>query len=106
MKLQIEICPSEPRAMFADVGDHADDIADCTGPGDAEEACAYVRDVIGVTFHIITRTADGECENRLATDEEIEATARAIYFESDSDFSDQDTAALYLIWEAAHCEIY
>ena len=104
MKLQIEICPSEPRAMFVDVSSYANDIADCTGPGDAEEACAYIRDVIGVTFHIIARNANGEYENRQATDEEIEATARAIYFESDSDFSDQDIAALYLIWEAAHGE--
>jgi len=102
--LIIEICPHEPRAMFADVKGYESDIADCTGSGDAQEACEYVRDQIGVAFCIVARNAAGEYENREATEAEIEATARAIYFESDSDFSDVDVAATYLIWEAAHME--
>lgn len=102
--LTIEICPNEPSAMFIDVAGFESDVMDCTGSGDAQPACEYIRDHIGVTFHIVARNAAGEYENRKATDSEIEATARAIYFESDSDFSDMDIAATYLIWEAAHIE--
>ena len=99
--LTIEICPNEPRADFVDVSGYENDVSDCTSPGDAQEACEYIRDQIGVTFHIIARNALGEYGNRKATEGEIEATARAIYFESDSDFSDMETAATYLIWESA-----
>lgn len=101
----IEICPHEPRAMFIDVTGHESDIADCTAPGDAQEACEYVRDAIGVEFTIVARNASGAYENRKATDAEIEATARAIYFGSDADFSDVDVAATYLIWDAAHSAV-
>lgn len=100
--LVIEICPNEPRAEFVDVSEYVDDIADCTASGDCEPACAYVRDHIGVQFRIIAKNDRGEYENRIATDSEIERTARAIYFDSDSDFSDMRLAALYLIWDAAH----
>lgn len=100
--LTIEICPNEPRADFVDTSSHVQEIADCTTSGDNEPSCAYVRDHIGVQFRIIARKDSGEYENRIATDSEIEQTARAIYFESESDFSDIDTASLYLIWDAAH----
>ena len=100
--LVIEICPNEPRAEFVDVSGYIEDIAECTTSGDCEPACAYVRDHIGVQFRIIAKNHRGEYENRLATDSEIERTARAIYFDSESDFSDMDVAAVYLIWDAAH----
>ncbi len=104
--LEIEISFREPSALFVDTSSHVQEIADCTTSGDNEPACAYVRDHIGVQFRIIAKNDLGEYENRIATDLEIEQTARAIYFESESDFSDIDTASLHLIWEAAHCAEY
>ena len=100
--LAIEICPDDPRADFVDVTGYVEDIADCTASGDCEAACAYVRDHIGVQFRIIAKNDRGEYESRIATDSEIERTARAIYFDSESDFSYVSAAALYLIWDAAH----
>jgi hypothetical protein len=101
----IEICPHEPRASImsmtgADVSQD-DDIADCRASGDCEPACEYVRDSLGVEFRIVARDASGKYENRLASDAEMQATCEAIYFESDSDFTDRDTCATYLIWDAA-----
>jgi hypothetical protein len=53
-----------------------------------------------VQFWIIAKNDRGEYESRIAS--EIERTARAIYFDSESDFSYVSAAALYLIWDAAH----
>jgi hypothetical protein len=109
-RLIIEICPREPRAsaclmngesVSADA-DVARDMADCTRSGDCEQPCLYVLDHVGVEFRIVAKNAAGEYENRLATPEEKADTARAIYFDSDSDFSDERTAETYLVWEAAH----
>lgn len=115
-RIIIGICPREPRATAclmngedvssdAEVAQH---LADCNRPGDCQQACLYVLNHVGVEFRIIARSArnvSGEYENRLATAEEKEATARAIYFDSESDFSDETTAETYLVWEAAsHCE--
>ncbi|MGE3307743.1 MAG: hypothetical protein AB7I52_17440 [Rhizobiaceae bacterium] len=106
--LIIEICPHEPRASMCLANgesvrgsDHERDVLDCTGSGDAEPACSYVRDHIGVEFRIVARNAAGNYENRLATAEEKAATCRAIYFESETDFEDERWADLYLIWQAA-----
>ena len=100
MTLIIEICPREPRASFCDVPeDLAPDILDCTAPGDATEACEYVRRRLRPEFRIVARNAAGEYENRLATDDEILETARAIYFETE--FEDVEHAEMYLIWQAA-----
>lgn len=107
--LIIEICPREPRASACLMNgesywsdqDVANDMRDCNASGDCQPACEYVRDVLGVEFRIIARNAAGEYENRLATAEEKEATCRAIYFESETDFSDESKAETYLIWEAA-----
>lgn len=102
MPLIVEICPAEPRAMFCDVPeDLAQDILDCVSGGDCEPACAYVRDRLAPEFRTVARNAAGEYENRPATDEEMAETARRIYFDSEADFTDRDTAALYLIWNAA-----
>ena len=105
----IEICPHEPRASICDMNGESvandSDIAGCRASGDVEEACLYVLNQRGVEFRIIARNAAGKYENRLATDSEISATARAIYFDSDSDFDDIETAMTYLVWSAAcDCE--
>ena len=103
--ITIEICPHEPRASVAIwvKESHEEHLLDCTGPGDAQPACAYVRDQIGVVFNIVARNDyNGLYENRYATRKEIQDTCKAIYFESDSDFSEDDTCAMYLIWEAAN----
>lgn len=101
----IEISPLEPRASIMDMDGNDvcndPDIADCRASGDCQPACEYVRDVCGVEFRIVARDANGAYENRLATDDEMQATCEAIYFDSDSDFSDRDTCATYLIWDAA-----
>ena len=102
----IEICPFEPYADICDMNGESvandPDIADCRASGDCEPACTYVRDSLGVEFRIVARNSAGKYENRLATDSELQATAEAIYFDFDSDFSDRATAELYLIWEAAN----
>lgn len=105
----IEICPFEPRATICGMAGESvandPDIADCRASGDCEPACAHVRDSLGVQFRIVARNDAGAYENRLATDSELEATVRAIYSDSNANFSDSDTCKLYLIWEAAHtCE--
>jgi hypothetical protein len=98
----IEICPHEPRAT-ACTQDPQDVAAlmDCTRPGDVQEACEFVLNQVDVEFHIIARNSEGAYENRPATAEEKEATARAIYFDSDADFSDESIAEMYLVWEAS-----
>jgi hypothetical protein len=106
--LIIEICPLEPRASMCLANgesvlgsEHESDVLDCTKSGDAEPACSFIRDHVGVEFRIVARNAAGEYENRQATADEKAATARAIYFDSDADFSEESRAELYLIWSAA-----
>ena len=103
--ITIEICPKEPRATVAIwiKESHEDPLLNCTGPGDAQPACEYIRDQIGVVFRTVARNDfNGLYENRYATRQEIQDTCKAIYFDSDADFSDDDTCAIYLIWEAAN----
>ena len=110
-RLEIQICPREPSTspylMPGGLSVSTDstitaDLLDCTGSGDAEQACKYVLSAHNPRFVIVARNAAGEYENRDATEQEIEQTCRAIYFESESDFSDLDLAKVYLIWDAAH----
>lgn len=110
--LIIEICPHEPRTsaclpdgspIASDPG-IASDMADCRASGDVSEACEYVRDALGVDWRIVAPDELGEYKNRATTDAELEATARAIYFESSADFTDRDTCETYLIWSAA-CDL-
>jgi hypothetical protein len=111
-RLIIEICPHEPRAMAYLVNgletstdpDISRDLADCRASGDCEQACLYVLDHVGVEFRIVARNRKGKYENRLATAAEKEQTCRAIYFDSESDFSDERLAETYLVWEAASHE--
>ena len=102
--ITIEICPQEPRADVAIwvKESHEEPLLDCTGPGDAQPACEYVRDQIGAVFQIVAKNDfNGLYENRYATRQEIQDTCKALYFDSDADFSEDDTCAMYLIWEAA-----
>lgn len=107
-QLIIEICSDCTSACLIDGQEVsaneqiASDLADCTRSGDCEPACLYVLDHVGVEFRIVARNASGEYENRIATAEEKTATARAIYSDSESDFSDERTAETYLVWDAAH----
>lgn len=77
-------------------------MADCTRSGDCEEACRYVLREFDVEFRIVARLESGKYRNRLATAKEKAATARAIYFDSEADFSEEDTVERYLVWDAAH----
>lgn len=110
MTIIIEICPMEPRAgaclangdeisSNATIAAH---MADCRTSGDCQDACEFVLDHIGVQFRIAARNASGDYENRLATESEMQATCEAIYFDSESDFSDNRLAAIYLVWNAAN----
>ena len=106
--LVIEICPNEPRATMCTMrGDDIagsqweSDIADCRASGDCQDACEYVLDDIGVKFEIIAQDESGKYVSRDATPAEKQATCEAIYFESETDFSDERWADIYLVWEAA-----
>ena len=108
--LIIEICPAMGNASpclpngkeVSEDEDIAGHLADCRRSGDCQPACEYVRDHIGVEFRIVARNAQGEYENRLATAEEKAQTCREIYFDSESDFDDEENAEIYLIWQAAN----
>lgn len=111
-QLIIQICPHEPntsaclpdgREISADPSIWQD-MADCRASGDVSEACEFVRDTLGVDWRIVALDSYGNYENRAATDAELEATARAIYFESEADFTDRATCETYLIWSAA-CDL-
>lgn len=79
-----------------------DDLADCCTSGDCEDACQFVIDQVGVEFRCIGRNANNGVENRLAIDADLQQVCEAIYFESDTDFSDRDNAELYAVWQAAN----
>ena len=85
------------------------DLMDCTGSGDAEPALRYFLDTYDVEFVTTLRAcypdvqfenADGY-ERITALPHVLTATATAIYFESETDFTDTDTAKMYLLWQAA-----
>lgn len=79
-----------------------EDAQDCTGAGDAEPAIRYLMDNYEIEFRTIRQVSTDpvKFENVQASDAELTATARAIYFESDTDFEDIDNAKLYLLWQA------
>jgi hypothetical protein len=94
-------CTNEGESLIG--SDFERDFLDCTGSGDAEPACEYIRDTFEIDWRIVARNAAGDYENRTATPEEKAECARAIYFESDSDFEgDESLCENYLIWQAAH----
>lgn len=101
--LPISICPHEPRASLdvdrEDIPESLiEDLEDCTGPGDAEPACRHVLDTWSPRFTIWDSSLG---KHRTAKPSEVQRTAEAIYFDSDSDFANPTTAALYLVWQAA-----
>lgn len=107
-ELIIEIYPKEGSATICTIDGlevvdsaHADDLRDCNRSGDCQDACEYVLDNIGVEFRIIAADCRGQYENRIATAQEKQACCEEIYFESDSDFSDERLAETYLVWQAA-----
>lgn len=102
--LIIEICPIEPRATAYNPNEFKTELQDCTRSGDASQACNYIRDQIGVEFRRIARDETGNYVNRLATDEELRETCRAIYFESSNTFEDLQECKTYLIWDCANSE--
>jgi len=77
------------------------DLLTCVNSGDCEHACTFIRDYTKPEFRIVAKDSTGNYCNRLATDLELESCARSIYFESEADFENPDTAKLYLIWETA-----
>lgn len=109
--LEIQICPREglasPYLMPGGVSVSIDpviaqDLLDCTRWGDVQPACLYVLGHLSPRFVIVARDANRQYENREATDSELIETAKTIYFDSDSDFSDLAAAKSYLVWQAAH----
>lgn len=76
-------------------------IDDCCASGDNEDACEYIRDTIGVDWCIVAKDANGEYENREATAAEKQEVCEAIYYDSETDFSNEALAETYLIWYAA-----
>lgn len=78
-----------------------DDILDCTASGDCEPACRYVKQTYDIDWRMVKRI-DGEYQNVTASAEDKRKVCEEIYFESESDFSDEELAEVYLIWQAAH----
>ena len=80
---------------------YIDHVMDCNKPGDSQEACEYVLDHIGVDFRIVDLDESGKYINRLATAAEKAEMCKTIFsFDSATDFSDERTAEIYLVWEA------
>jgi hypothetical protein len=104
----IEVCSNGPHAVactnegYSILGsDYESDMLDCTKGGDVEDACLYILSAFNPDFRVIAKDSSGSYVNRPATDEELQQTCEAIYFDSETDFSDVATAKVYLIWEAA-----
>ncbi len=107
--LVISICPNEPRATVEVATPAAMlDLANCIVPGDAGPALRHVLAEHNPRFTITARRDAGSAnpgyETRTATPAEMQAACEAIYFESESDFTDSETAALHLLWQAADTE--
>lgn len=81
--------------------EYESDVADCCASGDVEDACRYLVNHVGIEFCIVAKNANGDYENRIATAQEKQATCEAIYFDSETDFSDENMAEIYLVWQAS-----
>lgn len=82
-------------------GDLLNDLMDCTGSGDAEGPCQYILDQYKPQIRTV-KQINGEYQNVLADAEDKAAVCREIVCDSDTDFTDEDNANLYIVWEAAH----
>jgi len=81
-------------------GELLSDLHDCCSSGDCEDSCLYVINQHKPEFRIV-KMIDGEYQNVIASPEDKQAICETIYFESESDFSDESLAELYIVWEAA-----
>ena len=79
----------------------ARDLLDCARTGDCEQSCKFVLSQYKIDWRMIVKSEAGEYENVTASKEVKETVARAIYFASDADFSNENTAELYLLWQVA-----
>lgn len=77
-----------------------EDILDCASQGDCQEACEYILDNYDVDFHIC-RIIDGEGSIYSASIAEKSFICRENACDSESDFTDEPTADMYLVWFAA-----
>ncbi len=68
--------------------------------GDGELACQYVLDTYRPEFRIVRKTGN-DYENVTASLDEKTKVCHDIYFESDTDFTQEANANLYLVWSAA-----
>ena len=113
-KFIVEICPFEGRASacwpngtrIRQTSQLGEDLADCCKSGDCQDACEYVIAAYAIEWSIVRKVGETpqgvwQYERGVATGEELQKTCETIYFESESDFSDWNTAAMYLIWQAA-----
>lgn len=80
------------------------DLRDCTTSGDVEDAYQYVLDTYEIEWRTVrcVNREPFEFKNYQATPEEITQAVQSIYPDSDTDFTDQNDAKLYLIWQAAN----
>ena len=81
--------------------EYESDVLACCSQGDVEPFCQYLLDHVGIEFRIVAKNTSGEYENRIGTKQEKQTVCEAIYFDSETDFSDEDKANLYLVWEAS-----
>lgn len=81
-------------------GEMRSDMSDCNGSGDAEPACQYILDNYNPEFRIVRQVGD-VYQNVVASKEEKLQVCRELYGGSDTNFSDEDNANLYLVWAAA-----
>ena len=81
-------------------GEPLADMLDCNASGDVEDACQYILDHYKPEFRTVRKTGD-KYENVIASPEEKAQVCREIYFESETDFTDEDKANLYLVWQGA-----
>ena len=94
-------CTIIHEAKDGDSEDFENDILSCTGSGDADDSCQYILTKYEPVFRIV-KMLDGRYRNVIASCKDKQDFCESIYFDSDTDFSDTDNAALYIIWEASH----
>ena len=76
------------------------DLEKCSGGGDIEGPSQYILDAYKPVFRTVRKTSEGY-KNVLASAEEKRQVCEHVYFDSESDFSDESNCDLYLVWEAA-----
>lgn len=87
------------KALTGEVLAHA---LDCTQPGDVEPAVRFLREKYKIEWRIVKQITPGKYQNVIASASDKQKISEAIYFESDEDYTDEETAEIYLIWDA--CE--